>query len=194
MISGKTVLAIIPARAGSRRAPDKNLTLFKINGEYDSLIGWALKHAAASRYIDRTVIVSDCPAALAHAKPPVIALPEPAFLATPHSRMEAVIAFTLYSTTLLGEPSIPFHDLFVLLQPTSPYRTAQDIDACLEIAASRGIGVKSVNPARQLNGAVYVSHTDTFLSSLKLDQGESYPMPADRSLDIDYPEDFHKSS
>lgn len=190
MISGNTVLAIIPARAGSRRTPLKNLSLFKIGAEQNSLIGWALEHASQSKYIDTTVIVSDDPAALRYATPPVLALPEPPHLAAASTPMEAVLVYTLYSLTTLGEPCLPFHDLFVLLQPTSPLRTSADIDACLELASARNCRVISTNPHRRRNGAVYVSATQQFLADLNLDRAEPYLMPTERSLDIDYPQDF----
>ena len=190
MIAGKTVLAIIPARGGSRRAPDKNLTLFRIGTEHDSLVGWAQKHAFSSRYVDRTVLVSDSPSILRHARAPTVALPEPGFLAGPLVPMEAVLAFTLYASTQLGEPALPFHDLFVLLQPTSPYRTSSDIDAALELSVQTAGGVISCRPDRSRNGALYVQHTETFLARLTLDCGHPYVMPEAQSLDIDYPEDF----
>src|SRR3990167_4833675 len=121
MISGKTVLAIIPAREGSKRVPMKNLTLFR--GK--PLIQWAIEHG--SKYVDRTVVVSDSGAILLHAVFPVARLSEPEFLATDSATSEAVIAYCLYQ-----QKELP--DYFVLLQPTSPLRTAEDIDTCIERA------------------------------------------------------------
>lgn len=182
MVAGKSVLAIIPARAGSIRAPLKNLTPFRVGGQSRPLVSWALAHASQSRYIDRTVLVSDSTTALELASPPVIALPEPPHLATAHTRMEAVLAFTLHT--------LPHHDLFVLLQPTSPLRTPADIDACLELAATTNLCVISTNPAGKRNGAVYACPSSTFLATLTLEPAQPYPMPLDRSLDIDHPADF----
>src|SRR5512147_1200966 len=130
MIEGKSVLAIIPARQGSKRCPDKNITLFRVGNNYLPLIQHAILHAQASKYIDTICISSDSDAILAYAKPPIIPIKRPAHLASDSASSEAVIVHALYSTTL-GELTLPFHDLFVLLQPTSPYRTALDIDTCL---------------------------------------------------------------
>src|SRR5436189_5966083 len=49
------ILAIIPARGGSKGVPRKNLR--KINGV--SLVGLSVKHALASKLITRTIISSD---------------------------------------------------------------------------------------------------------------------------------------
>src|SRR5512147_1699531 len=130
MIEGKSVLAIIPARQGSKRCPDKNITLFRVGNNYLPLIQHAINHAQASKYIDTICISSDSDQILTYAKPPIIPIKRPAHLAS-----DSVIVHALYSTTHLGEPILPFYDLFVLLQPTSPYRTAQDIDSCLERCA-----------------------------------------------------------
>ena len=47
MMNGRTVLAVIPARSGSKRCPNKNFLPYK--GK--PLIDWALEAAKESRYI-----------------------------------------------------------------------------------------------------------------------------------------------
>jgi N-acylneuraminate cytidylyltransferase len=190
MISGKSVLAIIPAKGNSRRCPDKNISLYKnkSTGEFDSLIGWAIKHAQGSKYIDSIAIASDSDQILTYAKPPIIPVRLPPFIASGSS--EAAITFCLYSITQLGETHIGHHDLFCLLQPTSPLRTPTDIDACLEIASASSHPCVSVTPSGIRNGAVYAFHTLPFLSSLALGGAQHHVMPTERSLDIDLPTDF----
>jgi len=189
MLSGKSILAIIPARAGSRRCPNKNLRPFM----GVPLIQLAINQASACKEIDTIVISSDSDEILTFAKPPVIPLKRPAFLSTSQATSEAVIAHILYSTTLLGEASIPPHDFFVLLQPTSPFRTPADITACLKLAITfHGVSL-SVNESHQRNGAVYVSSSERFLSTLSLapaSRQAEFVMSNLRSHDIDYPEDF----
>lgn len=194
-IDGKSVLAIIPAREGSRRCPEKNYSLYKnkSTGEFHALIDWAVKHARESKYIDTIAISSDSSIILSRAIPPIIGIPRPPHLATSWATSEAVIAHALYSLTTLGEPLIPFHDLFVLLQPTSPLRLPSDIDACIELTSRTGN--KSVtlrSDTRQRNGAVYCSTTTAFLSDLSLERAKAVLMPPERSLDIDTPQDFAK--
>jgi N-acylneuraminate cytidylyltransferase len=188
MLDEKKILAIIPARAGSKRVPLKNLTLYKVGNETDTLLGWAVKHAKASKYIDHTVISSDLPAQChegTYSEPEW--LPRPAFLCGDRTPTEAVLTNVLY---LCGG-----YDYAVLLQPTSPLRTAQDIDRCIEIAVKQNgvnglTGCVSYNPSGKRNGAVYVVNVNHFLEFLSLDAAHHYEMPAERSLDIDYIWDF----
>src|SRR3990167_6477022 len=108
MLKDKKILAVIPARAGSKRVQYKNLTLFKIKGEMDSLLGWAIKHAKACKYIDHIVISSDLPEKYhtgPHANPE--RLPRPAYLAGDKTPTEAVLVHALYAC--------PGYDYAVLL-------------------------------------------------------------------------------
>ncbi len=193
MISGKSVLAIIPARAGSRRCPEKNWTAYKnkSTGEMHGLIEWAILHAKGSKYIDTICISSDSEIILSYAKPPIIGIRRPDYLSTDSATSEAVIVHALHGTSILGENIVLLHDLFCLLQPTSPLRTSTDIDAALELSVQTGNRVVSCRQDRSRNGAIYVSPTTRFLSDLSLDRAESFPMPDARSLDIDLPEHFN---
>lgn len=181
-IEGKSVLAIIPAREGSKRIPLKNLTLYRGL----PLIQHAINHAKESKYIDQIAISSDSEAILIYAKPPIIPITRPPFLASDQASSEALIAHTLYHL-----PSIP--NYLVLLQPTSPLRTAQDIDICIERAHQHSGQCVSFNEYGNRNGAIYVSDSLLFLSTLTLRHSKDfYIMPNSRSLDIDYTEDFLK--
>ncbi|MDZ4250895.1 MAG: hypothetical protein U0990_12535 [Candidatus Nanopelagicales bacterium] len=188
MLKDKKILAVIPARAGSKRVPYKNLTLFKIGDEMDSLLGWAKKHAKDCKYIDHTVISSDLPEQChtgPHANPEW--LPRPAYLTGDKTPMEAVLVHTLYTC--------PGYDYAVLLQPTSPLRTVEDIERCLEIAVTQNgvnglTGCVSYNPYGKRNGAVYVVNVLHFMEFLSFDAAHHYEMPMERSLDIDYPHDL----
>jgi len=154
----------------------------------DSLLGWAKKHAAACKYIDHTVISSD----LAqqdhdgpHAEPEWLS--RPPYLVGDKTLIEAVINDVLHSCS--------GYDYAVLLQPTSPLRLPSDIERCIEIAVTmNGVngltGCVSYNPYGKRNGAVYVLNVRHFLEFLSLDAAHHYQMPMERSLDIDYPEDF----
>ena len=55
MINGKSELAVIPARGGSKRLPGKNL---KTLGN-KPLIAWTIEAAKGSEYIDRLIISTD---------------------------------------------------------------------------------------------------------------------------------------
>ena len=55
MINGKKVLAIIPARGGSKRLPRKNI--LPLGGK--PLIGWSIEAAKQSKYIDEVFVSTD---------------------------------------------------------------------------------------------------------------------------------------
>ena len=162
MIRGQTVLAVIPARSGSKRCPGKNFKLYR--GK--SLIGWALEAAKESRYIDTVKLSLDAD------RPPE--------LCTDEASCEDVLRYHAAQAP---------HDWLVLLQPTSPNRTAADIDACIE-RAQLGYGCISTFHYKT-NGAVYVAtkewlaaHEFSHMGLLK------YEMPEERSLDINEEADF----
>lgn len=180
MIEGKTVLGLIPARGGSKRCVRKNIRPFRGT----PLICWTLEAAKQSKYLD-TLIVSTEDAdiksltQLWHGQ----VLDRPSELATDTASSEDVMRHAL-----LNHP----HDWIVLLQPTSPLRTTEDIDGAIE-RAQMGEGCYTFNrDTGRMNGAVYVctrewiaDHVFGWTPALM-----RYPMPADRSIDIDTEEDL----
>lgn len=181
MLEGRRILGVIPARGGSKRVPFKNLSMFR--GK--ALIQWAMEHAAASQYIDRWVVSTEDSAIALHAGEHL--LRRPAFLAEDRVPTEAVLLHALYATRGF--------DFAVLLQPTSPFRSAEDIDRCIEIAVQQhgntGLtGCVSYNEYGKRNGAVFVCHVEHFLQFLSFDAAHHYTMPNERSLDINYPWDL----
>ena len=55
MYKGKKILAIIPARGGSKGLPGKNIT--EMCGK--PLIAWSIEHAQKSKYVDEIFISTD---------------------------------------------------------------------------------------------------------------------------------------
>lgn len=188
MIDGKSVLAIIPAREGSKRIPLKNLTLFR--GK--PLIQWAIDHAQGSQFIDQICISSDSSAILKYAKDGITPIPRPEYLSSDRATSEALIAHALYSG-LFNTP-----DYFVLLQPTSPLRTPEDIDSCISRAHQFSGRCISWDQYGKRNGAVFACRSSLFLATLQLEDrttgADYYSMPNERSLDIDYEQDFAYSA
>lgn len=181
MINGQTVLAVIPARGGSKRVPRKNLREYR--GK--ALVQWAIDHAKASRYLDVVAVSSeDVELKTRIARPHLYVVDRPAELATDSASSEDVIRHVL-----------TVHPAYwvVLLQPTSPLRTAEDIDACIE-RAQLGDGCISINRSTgHQNGAVYVAKAEWIAGHDFTHQGlMKYLMDAERSLDIDTEEDFNR--
>lgn len=179
MINGQSVLAVIPARAGSKRVPDKNFRPYK--GK--PLIEWAVESARQSKYIDDLVISSDSDR-IAEADLDAVFLLRPPWLSTDTAMNEGVLIHTLYTHW--------WADWIVLLQPTSPLRTAADIDTAIE-RAWLGRGCITFNEYGKRNGAVYVTRSIELIAHATF-HPETFDqfliMPNDRSLDIDYATDF----
>ena len=181
MINGQTVLAVIPARGGSKRIPRKNLKLWK--GK--TLLQWAVNSARESIYLDGFCVSSEDVEILEHASAlSAVTCRRPEWLATDKATSEGVLVHTLYTWK--------WADWIVLLQPTSPQRTGKDIDECIE-RSQLGNGCVTFNEHGQRNGAVYVARSRELVANIKfvpetIDQ--FLIMPNSRSLDIDYPVDL----
>ena len=128
MISGHTVLAVVPARGGSKGIPLKNLR--EIGGR--SLVAHVGDVIAAVPEIDRAVVSTD------HAG--IAKAAEAAGIAAPFVRPEAisgdrisdyeVLIHALEATETADRRR---YDIVVMLQPTSPLRTPQEVSAALRM-------------------------------------------------------------
>lgn len=213
MIEGKSVLAIIPARGGSKGVIRKNIR----NVAGKPLIAWTIEEAKKSKYIDRLVLSSEdeeiIEAAIAYN------------CEVPFKRPEALakdntpgIAPVLHTLELL-----PNYDYVVLLQPTSPLRNVIDIDACIELCKENSskvcvsvtepdknpfwmykidsshrlsplIDMGTVPARRQdiqkvyaINGAIYIAECNWLKTNKTFitDETLAYIMPNERSIDVD---------
>jgi N-acylneuraminate cytidylyltransferase len=122
MIEGQSVLAVIPARGGSKGVPRKNLR--DVAGR--PLIAWTIAAARGSSHIDRLVLSSDDEEIMETARRHGCDVPfrRPAELATDEADSMAVV---MHAVETLAER----YDYVVLLQPTSPLRASADIDGAI---------------------------------------------------------------
>lgn len=123
MISSKGVLAVITARGGSKGLKQKNI--LSLGGM--PLIGWTIRAALDSKCIDRVIVSTDdeqiADVALKFgAEVPFL---RPGHLASDTAKSADVMAHAL--------KNIPGYEYAALLQPTSPFRTAADLDAGFEL-------------------------------------------------------------
>jgi CMP-N,N'-diacetyllegionaminic acid synthase len=137
------ILALIVARDNSKRLPGKNVRM--LGGR--PLIVHTFEAAKAAHSLDRIVLSTDSQhmADLARCHGVDVPFLRPAELAGDHSR---VIDTALHSLRWLAEHEEYVADYVMLLQPTSPFRTAQDIDAAVRLAeinnAEAVVGVTEV--------------------------------------------------
>ncbi|QOP40325.1 cytidylyltransferase domain-containing protein [Sulfurimonas marina] len=218
MLNGKTFLAVIPARGGSKRLPRKNV--LDLAGK--PLIGWSIEAAQKSKYLDALLVSSDDSEILELSKNYGAAtLLRPQELASDTA--------TTFDTLKHAIENSKEYDYIVLLQPTSPLRTAQDIDEAIKLLINKDAdGIISVcemehsplwsntlsedksmkhflneevlNKRSQdletyyrLNGAIYIAKIDKFLengSFFLKNNIFAYEMEQQHSIDIDTKIDF----
>lgn len=125
MNNKKEILAIIPARAGSKRIPGKNIKNFL--GK--PLIAYAIEQALKSPVVDRLVIDTESEQIANVAKKYGAEVPflRPENLAKDESNVIESI-FYLLDKLKKDEGYKPTH--IMILQTTSPLREQEDIDAC----------------------------------------------------------------
>lgn len=206
------LVAIIPARGGSRRVPRKNVRL--TGGK--PLIAWTIEAAKKAASVDRVVVTTDDAeiAAVANEYGAEVPFVRPPHLSTDTATSADVVTHVIEALALNALPNASF----VLLQPTSPLRTAGDIDAAALLPRSRE-AVVSVTPLAEpvqwlrtidaegrmrrwlerdpddgraeqlyhLNGAIYMMRIARFLDNRELIPSDAiaYVMPPERSLDVD---------
>ena len=131
MLNGKKVLAVIPARGGSKSVPGKNIRL--LAGK--PLLAWSIEVAREVSEIDR-IIVSTDDAQIAsvgrefgaeiYTRPPHLATDEALVIDALKDLIE----------TLQSKGEAP--EWIVLLEATCPLRTADDVRECLKVLADGG--------------------------------------------------------
>jgi CMP-N,N'-diacetyllegionaminic acid synthase len=122
----KSFLSVIPARGGSKRLPHKNL----LNLDGKPLIAWTIEAGLKSSYIDKVVVASDNNEILKiSAEYGASTLMLPDILASDNANIYSAIKYVIEQNEA--------YDYIVLLQPTSPLRTADHIDEAIHFLSCK---------------------------------------------------------
>ena len=218
----KNVLAVIPARGGSKGLKNKNIKV--IAGK--PLISWTIDAALKSKYIDKVIVSTDSKEIEKISKEYGASVPflRPKELAEDDTSSIDVMLHAI--------EHFPEYKIVIMLQPTSPLRECSHIDQAFELFfKSNVVSCVSVTkdkktpfwsfsmdnennlvslfpnkeiPSRRqeiistyhLNGAIYIS---TFLNLKKhktfiLEETFGYEMSIESSVDIDDIDDFNLAS
>lgn len=121
------ILAVIPARGGSKGLPGKNI--ITLAGK--PLIAWTLEVALASKYIDKIFVSTDSLEIANVVKEYVVDVPflRPAELATDTATTYSVVKHVLNYYENINQS----FDYLILLEPTSPLREVKDVDEAIEL-------------------------------------------------------------
>ncbi len=126
-IKKKKILAIIPARKGSKEIPSKNKKI--LSGK--PLISWTVDSALSSSYINKIVVSTDDKEIIDLVSNKRIETPflRPKKFSGDHSSTESVL---LHCLEFLEKNEEYVPDIVILLQPTSPLRKEGSIDDAIE--------------------------------------------------------------
>ena len=214
------MIAIVPARGGSKGLPGKNIK--NLLGK--PMIAYTIEEALKSKYITEVIISTDCneieKVAIKYgAKSPFL---RPEYLATDSAKAIDNYIYTI--DRLNKEFAYDIKD-FVLLQPTSPLRTVEDIDKSIELFKDKNadsvvsyteehhpiewhkyitedgkfenifeeklLNRQEIKKSYFPNGAVFVFDYELIKQEKYYsDNSYAYVMPRNRSVDVDTLEDF----
>jgi CMP-N-acetylneuraminic acid synthetase len=126
MYKRKRILALIPARGGSKGLPGKNIR--PLLGK--PLIAWTIEQALESKYIDKVIVSTDSAEIARVSKKSGADVPfiRPKRLATDTSK---VIDTVFHAIEELEKEGLKF-DYLVLLESTSPLRKEGDLDNAIK--------------------------------------------------------------
>lgn len=175
MYRDKKILAIIPARGGSKRLPGKNIK--KLCGK--PLIAWTIEAALKSKIFDEVMVNTDDHTIAYISKENGASIPfiRSSELATDTASSVDVILHTIkYYQGIKTD-----FDIVVLLQPTSPLRTYEDIVSAVNLFIDKR--------ANSVISVCEVDHpiqwTNTLNESLSMDSFIRDEVKGKRSQDLE---------
>jgi CMP-N-acetylneuraminic acid synthetase len=123
MLENRRILAVVPARSGSRGIPGKNMRL--LHGT--TLIGWAGRTLAQTPCVDMRIISTDSPAYADEGKRAGLHAPflRPAELSTDTAGAAETIRHALLAVEAAGGQRF---DIVLVVEPSSPLRRPSDLE------------------------------------------------------------------
>ncbi|MCQ2081493.1 MAG: acylneuraminate cytidylyltransferase family protein [Lachnospiraceae bacterium] len=219
MYKDKKILALIPARGGSKGIPNKNIT--DLAGK--PLIAYSIDACKGSRFVDDIVVSTDSEkiATITRTFGAEVPFMRPEELAMDTSKTLDAVLHAVSELKKQGRE----YDSIVLIQPTQPLRTSEDIDGAIDTyyinseqdvvsvcevsehpllmrTLKEGVLVplldKSSTCRRQdmdkyykVNGCVYVNSVNNLNENTSFnDNLIPYVMDRSHSIDIDEPADL----
>lgn len=142
MYSDERIIALIPARGGSKGIKKKNIC--NLSGK--PLIAYTIEEALKSKYIDKIIVSTDCEEIAKVSMKYGVKIPflRPKELAQDTTSTLDVV---LHAVDFMNKNEKG--DVLVLLQPTQPLRTTEDIDGAIEFFYCKGkrslVSISEVN-------------------------------------------------
>lgn len=220
MFENSRILALIPARGGSKGIKNKNI--IPVAGK--PLIAYSIDAALHSKYVDDIVVTTDSQIIADVAKEYGARVPflRPDYLASDTAKTIDAVIHAVDELKNQGHS----YDVLLLLQPTQPLRTSEDIDAAIELfyqnnqkatvsvspvddhpllirtVSSDGCLTNLLNTGStcrrqdmpdyyRVNGCIYLNKISEVDKDLSFNDNKlAYIMPRERAVDIDEPKDL----
>ena len=220
MIDNKKVLAIIPARGGSKGIPRKNVKA--ISGK--PMIQYTIEAAKDCEYIDKVIVSTEDEeiADISMRAGAIVPFSRPEELATDEAKIIDVVMHAVE----FYERKAEHFDIFVLLQPSSPLRNAEDVTKALEYfirkeqkslvsvseVSESPIFMRSFNKENELekivsedddvrgqdmkryyriNGAIYINKASELNPQTSFNDNQmGYVLTKEHGIDVDEPQDL----
>lgn len=168
------VLAIIPARSGSKSVVDKNIRI--MGGK--PMLAYSVEHALASKYINRCIVSTDSPkyAQIASEYGAEVPFLRPAEFAT-DTALDIDVFYHALKFLKDSEGYEP--EIVVQLRPTYPIRRISDIDSMIEkMLLDESIdSMRCIAPAKEIPQKMWFLNEDDTLVNVVNDPYECYNMP-----------------
>lgn len=171
----KKILALIPARSGSKSVKHKNIR--KINGK--PMLAYSIEHAQKSDYINRIIVSTDSAEYAAIAREYGAETP---FLRPAEYAGDKSLDLEVFEHALnwLKDEQNYIPDIVVQLRPTYPIRRPEDIDAMIKMLLEDEEldSVRSLGPAQEVAHKMwYMDEGTGHITPILKDIKEAYNMP-----------------
>ncbi|WFR56798.1 acylneuraminate cytidylyltransferase family protein [Anaerocolumna sp. AGMB13025] len=176
------ILAIIPARSGSKSVPHKNIRLMNDK----PMLAYSIEHALGSQYINRVILDTDSAEYAEIGKKYGAEIP---FLRPASLAEDLSLDFDVFYHCLnyLQENENYKADIVVQLRPTYPIRNIEDIDKMIKILVDNELydSVRSIAPSKEIPYKMWHRSSDGTISPLLDNIKECYNMPR-QNLPVTY--------
>lgn len=168
------IIAVIPARSGSKSVKDKNIR--KMNGK--PMLAYSIEHAKQSKYINRVIVSTDSQHYAAIAKEYGAEVP---FLRPEEYATDTALDYDvfLHCLSYLKDREGYEADIVVQLRPTYPIRNVVDIDRMIEMLWEHpeADSVRSIAQAKEIPYKMWHRQDDGTITPIMKGIPECYNMP-----------------
>lgn len=168
------ILAIIPARSGSKGVIHKNIR--DLNGK--PLVAYSIQHALKSKLINRVIVSTDSKEYAEIAREYGAEVP---FIRPEHISGDLALDIEVFEHALnyLQQVEEYIPDIVVQLRPTYPIRNSEDIDNMVGILLNNyeADSVRCISPAKETPYKMWMKDSSGQISPIIQDIQEAYNMP-----------------